>query len=761
MKGFLIIFLSFVTFFAHSQKVGLVFSGGGAKGIAHIGVLRALEEHNIPVDYITGTSMGAIIGGAYASGMSPVDIEKLVLSERFLGWINGEPEKGFNYFYHKSDDNPHFLRLNLSLDSTLNFQINNTLANDVSLNFALAEVLAQATAISKGNFDSLFIPLRVVAADILTQSEVILSKGSLSNALRASQTVPFFYTPIRVDGRYLFDGGVYNNFPVDVAQQEFNPDIIIGVNVSSKIFNEYPYGKDEEIIGRSLLLLMLLDKSDPTQINEKGIYIQPNLQGYSAFDFRSAKSLIDSGYAQTIRQINEIKSKISARREQSVVSRQRLVFTSKNLNWKFGNIAFEGFNSKQRKYIQRSFQLNTPNPMSFDKIKDGYFRLVSEAYFSNAYPNIVYDSASNLFQLKLTRRPQKNFQVELGGVIASRDISNFFLGFNYYHFNNNLLHAYAGFQLGNFYKSVITKVRLDFPFQFYLEPKLSYNEWNYLENDDLLKESNTPTVLKRINRNFGGDFGFPLAKSSKATISVEGMNNVDQYSNDDVFISSDTLDRLQLTGLNLGIAFTSTTLNRKQYASVGSAYAVSGHYYSVHEEYEPGTTSNGAPARMEHQWFKLKLSAEQYFNAGWFRPGYLVEAVFSNQPFFSTYTGTIINTPSFLPLPDSRTLLLQNFRSFNYFAFGLRNVFTIQKRIDIRLEGHLFKPFDIISEGSDQQASISHDARQIFFAGSVCFVHHSPIGPISLSGNYYDDKENPFGVLLHIGFLLFNKHPLE
>lgn len=763
MKKILLIVFSLIASSAQSQKVGLVFSGGGAKGIAHIGVLRALEEHNIPIDYITGTSMGAIIGGAYASGMSPAQIESLVLSERFLGWVNGEPERGFNYFYHKSDDNPHFLRLNLSLDSTLNFQINNTLARDVSLNFALAEVTAQASAISRNNFDSLFIPLRVVAADILTQNEVVLSRGSLSNALRASQTVPFFYTPIRVDGRYLFDGGVYNNFPVDVAQAEFQPDIIIGVNVSSKVFNEYPFGKDEEIIGRSLLLFMLLDKSDPSQINEKGIYIQPDLAGYSAFDFRSAKSLMDSGYAQTIRQMDEIKAKIASRRKKEVVAQQRVRFSSKNYNWQFGSVTFEGFNSKQRKYIRRSFRINTAKPKtySFEEIKDGYFRLVSEEYFSNAYPNILYDSVTNLFNLKLTRRPQKNFQAELGGVIASRDISNFFLGFDYFRFNNNLLHAYAGFQLGNFYKSVLTKVRLDFPFQFYIEPKVGYNQWNYLENDDLLKESNKPTVLKRINRNFGGDLGFPLAKSSKTIITVEGMNNVDRYSNNDVFNSSDTLDQLKISGLNLGITLTSTTLNRKQYASSGSAYSVSGHYYNIRELYEPGTTSTGQPSDMNHEWFKVKFSAEQYFNAGWFKPGYLAEAVFSNQSFFSNYSGTIINTPAYLPFQDSRTLLLQHFRSFNYVALGLRNVFTIRKRIDLRLEAHLFKPFDIITKGPDQEARISKDVRQVFFAGSVSFVHHSPIGPISLSGNYYDDNENPFGVLLHIGFLLFNKHPLE
>src|SRR5688500_7591052 len=116
--------------------------------------------------------------------------------------------------------------------------------------------MAQASAISKNNFDSLFVPLRVVASDIFTQNEVVIKKGLLSDALRATQTVPFFYNPIRIDGKYLFDGGVYNNFPVDIAVKEFKPDVVIGVNVSSKIYEEYPYESDEKLISHSLLFLL-------------------------------------------------------------------------------------------------------------------------------------------------------------------------------------------------------------------------------------------------------------------------------------------------------------------------------------------------------------------------------------------------------------------------------------------------------------------------------------------------------------------------
>src|SRR6188768_4119334 len=97
-----------------SQKVGLVFSGGGAKGLAHVGVLKALEENEIPIDYIVGTSMGGVVGGCYAAGMSPQQIEDIFLSPEFLDWMSGRLEKGYNYYYNKNDDNSGFLKLNLS-----------------------------------------------------------------------------------------------------------------------------------------------------------------------------------------------------------------------------------------------------------------------------------------------------------------------------------------------------------------------------------------------------------------------------------------------------------------------------------------------------------------------------------------------------------------------------------------------------------------------------------------------------------------------
>lgn len=750
----------------YSQKVALVLSGGAAKGLAHIGVLKALEENEIPVDFIVGTSMGGIVGGFYAAGYSPQEMESIVLSEDFLRWVRGLPERGHNYHYYHHDDIPGFVNLNLSLDSARSFQFNSTLASDVSLNYALTEKLAQASAIAGNNFDSLLVPLRVVAADVFTQSQVILKSGILSEALRATQTVPLFYSPIKIDNRYLFDGGIYNNFPVDVAVQEFNPDILIGSNVSSKVFKEYPYDRDEQLIGR-FLIYMLLDNSDPEDLGQSGIYIEPDIRGYTGFEFDKAQALIDSGYQATIRLIPAIKACVAARRSAEDLNRKREAFKQKALPERFGSLQFKTFNIRQQRYIRRIF--NDPPQTgyhTFTQIKAGYFKLVTEPFFHNIYPSIIYNPKDSIFHLTLTRRPQRNFSISFGGVAASRNISHIYLGLNYYYFSRALTHVYAGLQTGSFYQSFFANARIDYSQfgRFYIQPEIVHSSFDYLESTDLLKKT-SPTVLNRFDRRISISLGRPVGNRFRAAVRVTGLNNRDLYSNRSVFISVDTLDVLRLTGFRTDLSITANTLDKRQYPSAGRAFELTASWFALQEKYEPGNTAHpslqGLPNR-HLEWLRLKLSAEQYHNKGKYRLGYFVEAVLSNQPVFRNFTGTLINAPAFLPFQDSRTLILENFRAFNYAAVGLRQIFIIRPNtLEFRLSGAIFKPWEIIQQGAQQDAVLVQRNEAIYAAVSAGPVYHSPLGPVSLCVNYYDDQRNRLGVLLHVGFLLFNRHSLD
>jgi NTE family protein len=408
---------------------------------------------------------------------------------------------------------------------------------------------------------------------------------------------------------------------------------------------------------------------------------------------------------------------------------------------------------------------NGKRPLYFSDIKQGYFKLVSDDYFHNLYPSFIFDANKNLFNFQLSKRPQNDFQIDFGGVVSTRNISTMFLGVNYYYFDRALTHATANFYAGNFYKAVQLKTRIDFPGfgRFYLEPEAAFNNWDFIEGKDLVLDNKfPPTVLNRIDRKVGASVGIPVGTTFRASLYGYYVNNLDRYIDGDVFVSTDTLDQLKLAGSRLGFAMTSNTLNRKQYASQGRRFNFSFDWFRLNETFIPGNTSLIQLEEQERRfWVRGKISLEQYFRKGFYSSGYLLEGVLSNQPFFANYKGTIVNASSFNPMQDSPTLLLENFRAFNYVAGGWRNVFSIRKNLDFRLEGYVFKPFERVVARPDQRPTLSQDLVRFYLAGTAGLVLHSSVGPISLSVNYYNDRENQLGALLHVGFLLFQRTSLN
>jgi len=766
MKKIIFFIFIFSTTTVSAQKVAVVLSGGGAKGMAHIGVLKALEENEIPIDYIVGTSMGGIIAACYASGMSPEQIEQVMVHDNLLNWINGKLEKGYSYHYSQDDDHSSFIKVNLNLDSTFSFKLNTTLAKDFSINFAIAEKFANPTAIAKENFDSLFVPLRIVSADIFTQKQVILKSGIVGDAVRSTMTVPFFFNPIRVDGKYLFDGGLYNNFPVDVAQKEFKPDVIIGSDVSGKEYDEYPTGKDEKLIYNSMLLF-LLDKSSPKSVPESGVYIHPDLKDYTSRDFEDTKSIIDSGYFQTIRKIPELKSKIAKRISSENVSEGRDKFLSRSKNLLVKGLEINGYNKNQKRYITQFFQkIYKKRPFNFERVKSDYYRLTSEKYFENVYPSFRFNSSLQAFDLVLTKRPSNNFHIDFGGCITTREISNLYLGLNYYHFSRWLTHAKANFYAGGFFKAIQLNARLDFSFltQFFLEPEITVNSWNFTQSSDYITKpsSFSSLPLKRVDRKFGITLGLPIGKKYLATIRLHQITNDDRYLNTLKFSAPVTFDHTSLVGGKYGIGIASSNLNRKQYPTKGKSFNIGLDWYDLYEVHTPGSTSVlKDTVGVTRDWLRFSINLEQYFNMKFYTFGYYFQGVLSNQSSFQNYTTSLINAPGFYPLQDTRSLMLKKFRAYNFVAAGCKNIFTVRKNLDIRAEGYLFYAFENIAERENQRAEVKRNYSLLPFVANLAVVLHSSIGPISVSMNYYDESESPFGFLIHAGFLLFNKTSMD
>lgn len=282
--------------------VGLVLSGGGARGFAHIGVLKVLEENHIPVDYIGGASMGALIGALYSMGKTPAEMEELVGT---LDWDKLlQPQASLeNLSFRRREDRrnipapipltgkPNDLKLPNALNS----------GQEISLLFD-RETLPYAAI---RNFDNLPIPFRAVATNLLTGDSVTLKSGSLSQSLRATMSIPGVFSPIEIDGKILADGGLVNNIPTDVVKA-MGADIVIVVNIETQPGNRDVLASLPGVLAQTINI-STLDNSRRS-LRQADFIIAPNLEKYSISDFTSSKEIIQLGYAGAEQKVSLIKS---------------------------------------------------------------------------------------------------------------------------------------------------------------------------------------------------------------------------------------------------------------------------------------------------------------------------------------------------------------------------------------------------------------------------------------------------------------------
>ncbi|MCP2045172.1 patatin-like phospholipase family protein [Pontibacter sp. HSC-36F09] len=748
---------------SYAQKVALVLSGGGAKGIAHVGVLKALEENNIPIDYIVGTSMGGIVGALYAAGYSPAEIEYLIHTEAFQAWATGKPEQNYTYNFASPDPNPALLKLHVALDSAFQAKLTSNLVNDASLNFALAQLLSQPAAHAGYDFDKLMVPYRCVAADIFTQQQVILRKGQLADAVRATLTVPLFYKPIRIEKRLLFDGGLYNNFPVDVARKDFNPDIIIGVNVSSKTYSEYPYDNDDFDLAYTLLYAMM-SNSDSTALTDKDVYLQPDLGNLNSLDFKNVEDFFAAGYKVTNDNMDQIQGKIKRRVSAEVLGSKREKFRGGFQPHAFRKVEIQGLKKNQQDFVQRFFRSEQEEGYTMQDVKTGYYRLAAIDNFRSLYPTMRYDAKAKTYDLLLNVKKEDGLKIALGGVIASRPIDNIYAGMEYSVLGRQLYTFAGSFQTGRFYQGAQLRTRIDVPasLPYYIEPAFTYNHWNFLSTTGLLLERNNLPLLEQTDRNFGLNLGFTNTYKGRLVLSAAYAQHIDRYSNRLEIQRSDTLDRTATSGLTVGATFRRGRLNRKQYPSGGRSFAVTGRMVNATERYRPGSTAiESQNLSADHSWFYGRLAFEDFLGNGSHRFGYRLEGVISTQPFFSNYRSTLTMAPAFHPLSDSRTLFLDRFRAHEFVAGGLQYVYLITPRLEARTEGYLFQPYRPILQNDRQQAYYGKKLTGTGVAATAAVVYHGILGPAALSLNYYNDKSKEWGVLFHLGFLLFQNRALE
>jgi NTE family protein len=270
-------------------KIGLALGGGGARGSAHIGVLKVLEEMRIPIDYIAGTSMGSVVGGLYVTGYSPAELQKVMSKIDWANLFSDSAPRRDTGFRRKQND--YFVPPGLTLGYRKGVSLPAGLIAGRKLSFILNTLTLPTIGIQ--NFDDLAIPFRAVAADARTGEPVAISSGSLARAIRASMAIPVVFTPVEHEGRLLIDGGEAENLPVQTVRA-MGADIVIAVDVasSSEIPKEAPRSLTE-ILGRLIDLPLLRNTQDSRKLAD--LVITPDLIGFSTGDFSKGLEIIPKG----------------------------------------------------------------------------------------------------------------------------------------------------------------------------------------------------------------------------------------------------------------------------------------------------------------------------------------------------------------------------------------------------------------------------------------------------------------------------------
>lgn len=305
----------------------MVLSGGGAKGISYIGVLRVLEENEIPIDYIVGTSIGGVVGAFYSSGYSPDEMEAIIANPKTLSFIKGETQQGLNLFYNNQKE-PSSQLLSLQFFKTKNkFSLSPRVINSSMMQLAFNKFFYKANALSQSDFDQLFVPFRTVYSNIEKGSYEYMNQGLLANHVRATMNIPLIYPKYHIGEQTKFDGGIYNNFPIRVMKKEYNPNNIIGVHTGGHLFDE---SKNIELNTENLKYLftrVLVNNSEYKSMNSKtDVLIHPKLEHFSAFDFKNHKELIRIGEESVRSMLPELQKKIKRRIPKKRIDQRRSAF---------------------------------------------------------------------------------------------------------------------------------------------------------------------------------------------------------------------------------------------------------------------------------------------------------------------------------------------------------------------------------------------------------------------------------------------------
>jgi len=754
------LFFSIPLFAQERQRIGVVLSGGGASGVAHVGVLKALEEKQIPVDYIVGTSAGALVGAMYASGYSPSEIESYVLSPSFQLMVKGQREAKNKFYFYQEANNASMFNFSLSQDSVIQKSLPIAFIDPTYLDFEMLKIFGRTSASVNEDFDGLFVPYRCVASDVESKTSKTFENGKLNLAVRASMTFPLYLNPIRIDGELYFDGGLYNNFPIDVLYQEFSPDFIIGSNVSQNL----PPVSEHDFFG--LLASMMTTPTNYAMPCQQGIIIEPQ-RSIGTFEFEDVKIAINEGYNATIAMIDSIRKYVSDSTDLDFLAQQRLTFRQHLLPLQISEVRSSTARRQDLPFLRNAMLSRYSNSTYLDSIEfeSRFYKSMAAPYYGALTPSFEKNS-KQLLSCILKVDKANAFRVDFGGYMSSRAVNTGFLSLAYRRVGYIGQKIDVSSYFGKFYGSGKINYEAVFPTSspISLSAYLVLNRWDYFRSFATFFEDVKPSFLVQEERYFGAQLKMPSGPHGIFAINSRIFALDDSYYQTDYFNKEDTADFTSFIGENLKLSYTRNTLNRKQFASSGTFIQCNASYVRGKELTFPGSTSLiKDTVSKKHEWLSIQMELlsfpfqkKQKVNLGLH-----FKTVLNSQSLFANYTASMLALPGLNVLADLDTYFIASYRSTQYICVGSQLIISPIKNLDFRVDGYTFLP--IIQLVQDPDGGFSYakplDGRSLLAAAHI--IYHTPVGPIRASLNYLPKYAQPVQFQLGFGYLLFNERAIR
>lgn len=734
----------------------MVLSGGGASGFAHIGVLKALEENEIPIDYITGTSAGALVGAMYSAGYSPEQIEVFVLSETFQLMARGELKENQNFLLRVEDDHAGMVTFSFAKDSLLRFLPTN-FTSSALLDFEMVNYLGTVSASRDKDFNNLFVPFRCVASDITKKESVIFDHGDLNAAVRASMTYPFYLKPTKINGTLLFDGGLYNNFPANIMYQDFNPDFIIGSNVS---YNAPPPDEDD-LLGQ--VTNMLVSYSDFELPCEEGLIIEPQAN-LATFEFDAIEKAIDSGYQATLKSIDSIRLYVTRKQTKEELQQKRKQFRSNISPLEVSQVNTKS-EKKELSFTRRSLlRKRKYERLTLEQLERRYFRLYAAPQIDFIFPTVTALDDST-YALDIYVKKAKEFKIDVGGHISSRPVNTGYFGVTYQTVGQVMTRTHLESYFGKFYGSAKADFTLDLPLTYPISTQVYFtmNRWDYFRSFATFFEDVQPSFLIQNEMYAGVEFSLPVSNTIESSLDARVYKLDDRYYQTENFTNKDTTDQTSFNGMSYAWSVKKNSLNRKQFANSGHYFSLTARLVAGREHSISGSTAiNEYDIFKNHQWFNLGLEFQTFIvNTDPYHLGLHGQVVFSGQTLFSNFTASTLAMTEFSLIPDAKSYFLPEYRSPQFAGIGMNHVFTIKHKLDLRFDGYIYQPFiQVILEDNGDQ-SYSEPLKGATYMASASAIYHSFIGPLRFTANYFPEQEFPLAFQFSMGYILFNDRAIR